>query len=52
MLKRMKVWALLAAAVGGSLFHIGGCGGFLPWGTDFGSIPNILSAILREDLFG
>ncbi len=52
MLKRLKVWTYLMVATGASLFAWGCDGGWWPYGADVGSWPNIITAILREDLFG
>jgi len=53
MLKRLKVWTYLTVAVGASMFGWLGCnGGWWPYGADYGSWPNIITAILREDIFG
>jgi hypothetical protein len=53
MLKRFKLWTYLAVATGASLYHIG-CGGlgWSPYNTDVESWPRIITAILREDIFG
>ncbi|HOB74258.1 MAG TPA: hypothetical protein PKG54_07010 [Phycisphaerae bacterium] len=43
MSKLSKKWAILAAVMGGMMFHFGGClGGLNRW----------IVAILNEDLFG
>jgi len=53
MLKRLKMWSYLALATGASLFQLGGCfgGGWWPYNTDAGSLPRIITAIIREDLW-
>jgi hypothetical protein len=52
MLKRLKVWSYLAVAAGASMCAWGCSGGWFPWGAEVGSWTNVITAILREDLFG
>lgn len=51
MLKRLRLWTYLAVATGASLFAMGCSGGWWPYNTDAGSLPRIITAILREDLW-
>lgn len=54
MLKRLRVWSYLTLAAGASLFAwgcSGGGSGLWPWNTSVDSLPRIIAAILREDLF-
>lgn len=52
MLKRLKVSVYAAALTGVSLLTMGcSAGGWWPYNTDAGSLPRIIAAILREDLF-
>jgi hypothetical protein len=50
MLKRFKVWAFLAAAMGATVLE--SCGGWWPLGGDVNSPARIIYQILREELFG
>jgi hypothetical protein len=52
MLKRLKVWSYLAMLAGAALFDGCSWGGWWPYGASYGSWPNIIIPILREDIFG
>lgn len=52
MLKRLRLWTYLTLATGASLYHIGCSGGWMPYNGDLESWPRIITAILREDIFG
>lgn len=48
MLKRVKVWAYVAAAFCGMLLAGGGCGWY---GLALDNVPRVIFAILNEDIF-
>jgi hypothetical protein len=52
MLKRLKVWSYLAMLAGAALFDGCSWGGWWPYNTNVDSMPRIITAILREDIFG
>ncbi len=52
MLKRLRLWTYLTVAAGASLYQFGCSGGWWPYNTDVDSWPRIITAILREDIFG
>jgi hypothetical protein len=52
MLKRLRLWTYLTVAVGASLFQFGCNWGSSLYNTDVDSWPRIITAILREDIFG